>query len=187
MPVGLERGYRIKTRGSSRQPRCRMDRCRRNARPMVPCWLPGKIFSNYLIGATDAHAKNHSLLLIAPDDIRLAPLYDVASIAPYRPLAPRHESRAHGISRKHGFRHPAPNARASSRAHQTRSTSPRGAQRESARRANPSRQAARCRRSAPCPPRDGRSRSSPCPRRSRSRARGVSAPLRSRSRTACRP
>ncbi|WP_297148780.1 HipA domain-containing protein [uncultured Ellagibacter sp.] len=55
---------------------------------MVPCWLPGKIFSNYLIGATDAHAKNHSLLLVAPDDIRLAPLYDVASIAPYRSLAP---------------------------------------------------------------------------------------------------
>ena len=44
--------------------------------------------SNYLIGATDAHAKNHSLLLVAPDDIRLAPLYDVASIAPYRSLAP---------------------------------------------------------------------------------------------------
>lgn len=41
MPVGLERGYRIKTRGSLRQRRCRMDRCRRNARPMVPCWLPG--------------------------------------------------------------------------------------------------------------------------------------------------
>lgn len=46
------------------------------------------IFFNYLIGATDAHAKNHSLLLVAPDDIRLAPLYNVASIAPYRPLAP---------------------------------------------------------------------------------------------------
>lgn len=46
------------------------------------------IFFNYLIGATDAHAKNHSLLLVAPDDIRLAPLYDVASIAPYRSLAP---------------------------------------------------------------------------------------------------
>lgn len=88
MPVGLERGYRIEARGGSGQRRCRMDRCRRNARPMVPCWLPGKNFSNYLIGATDAHAKNHSLLLIAPDDIRLVPLYDVASIAPYRSLAP---------------------------------------------------------------------------------------------------
>ena len=46
------------------------------------------LFFNYLIGATDAHAKNHSLLHVAPDDIRLAPLYDVASMAPYRSLAP---------------------------------------------------------------------------------------------------
>ena len=45
-------------------------------------------FFNYLIGATDAHAKNHTLLFLAPGDIRLAPLYDVASIAPYRSLAP---------------------------------------------------------------------------------------------------
>lgn len=47
------------------------------------------LFFNYLIGATDAHAKNHSILLAAKDDFRLAPLYDVASIAPYRSLAPR--------------------------------------------------------------------------------------------------
>ncbi|MGN0073441.1 MAG: HipA domain-containing protein [Coriobacteriales bacterium] len=44
-------------------------------------------FFNYLIGATDAHAKNHSLLLTA-QGARLAPLYDVASIAPYRSLLP---------------------------------------------------------------------------------------------------
>jgi serine/threonine-protein kinase HipA len=37
---------------------------------------------NWLIGSTDAHAKNYSLLLSGPD-IRLAPLYDVASILPY--------------------------------------------------------------------------------------------------------
>ncbi len=37
---------------------------------------------NWLIGGTDAHAKNHSLLL-AGDQIRLAPLYDVASALPY--------------------------------------------------------------------------------------------------------
>lgn len=47
------------------------------------------LFFNYLIGATDAHAKNHSLLLLADDDVRLAPLYDVASIAPYRSLKPQ--------------------------------------------------------------------------------------------------
>ena len=38
---------------------------------------------NWLIGGTDAHAKNYSLLL-AGSDVRLAPLYDVASALPYR-------------------------------------------------------------------------------------------------------
>ena len=47
------------------------------------------LFFNYLIGATDAHAKNHSLIIAGEDDLRLAPLYDVATIAPYRSLAPR--------------------------------------------------------------------------------------------------
>jgi serine/threonine-protein kinase HipA len=37
---------------------------------------------NVAIAATDAHAKNFSVLL-GPRDIRLAPLYDVASILPY--------------------------------------------------------------------------------------------------------
>jgi serine/threonine-protein kinase HipA len=37
---------------------------------------------NWLIAGTDAHAKNYSLLLSGPD-VRLAPLYDVASILPY--------------------------------------------------------------------------------------------------------
>ncbi len=37
---------------------------------------------NWLIGGTDAHAKNYSLLL-AGNQIRLAPLYDIASILPY--------------------------------------------------------------------------------------------------------
>jgi len=37
---------------------------------------------NYLIGASDAHAKNFSVLLIG-DSVRLAPLYDVASGLPY--------------------------------------------------------------------------------------------------------
>ena len=41
---------------------------------------------NWLIAGTDAHAKNYSLLL-ASDQVRLAPLYDVASALPYR----RHE------------------------------------------------------------------------------------------------
>lgn len=37
---------------------------------------------NWLIGGTDAHAKNYSILL-AGDQARLAPLYDVASALPY--------------------------------------------------------------------------------------------------------
>lgn len=37
---------------------------------------------NYLIGASDAHAKNYSVLL-SGDQVRLAPLYDVASSLPY--------------------------------------------------------------------------------------------------------
>lgn len=37
---------------------------------------------NWLIGGTDAHAKNYSVL-IAPDQVRPAPLYDVASALPY--------------------------------------------------------------------------------------------------------
>ncbi|MGH9039147.1 MAG: type II toxin-antitoxin system HipA family toxin [Acidimicrobiia bacterium] len=37
---------------------------------------------NWLIGGTDAHARNYSLLL-AGDQVRLAPLYDVASVLPY--------------------------------------------------------------------------------------------------------
>ena len=37
---------------------------------------------NWLIGGTDAHAKNYSLLL-AQGDARLAPLYDIASALPY--------------------------------------------------------------------------------------------------------
>ncbi|MDO4848603.1 MAG: HipA domain-containing protein [Coriobacteriia bacterium] len=47
------------------------------------------LFFNYLIGATDAHAKNHSLVYPSVGDIRLAPLYDVASIAAYQSLSPR--------------------------------------------------------------------------------------------------
>jgi serine/threonine-protein kinase HipA len=37
---------------------------------------------NWLIGGTDAHAKNYSLLL-ADSEVRLAPLYDIASALPY--------------------------------------------------------------------------------------------------------
>ncbi|MCB1087551.1 MAG: type II toxin-antitoxin system HipA family toxin [Verrucomicrobiae bacterium] len=38
---------------------------------------------NYLIGGTDAHAKNFSLLLAGGGQVRLAPCYDLLSILPY--------------------------------------------------------------------------------------------------------
>jgi len=38
---------------------------------------------NWLIVGTDAHAKNYALLIAAQGRVRLAPLYDVASILPY--------------------------------------------------------------------------------------------------------
>jgi serine/threonine-protein kinase HipA len=38
---------------------------------------------NWLIGGTDAHAKNYAVLIGAEGRARLAPLYDIASILPY--------------------------------------------------------------------------------------------------------
>jgi serine/threonine-protein kinase HipA len=38
---------------------------------------------NWLIAGTDAHAKNYSLLIAGGPRVRLAPLYDLASILPY--------------------------------------------------------------------------------------------------------
>lgn len=37
------------------------------------------LFFNYLVGATDAHAKNYSLMHLAGSSFFLAPLYDIAS------------------------------------------------------------------------------------------------------------
>jgi serine/threonine-protein kinase HipA len=38
---------------------------------------------NWLIVGTDAHAKNYSLLIAPGSQVRLAPLYDLASALPY--------------------------------------------------------------------------------------------------------
>lgn len=43
----------------------------------------GAIAFNWLIGGTDAHAKNYSVLIGAGGRARLAPLYDLGSILPY--------------------------------------------------------------------------------------------------------
>jgi serine/threonine-protein kinase HipA len=44
---------------------------------------------NYLIGGTDAHAKNYSLLLGANRQVRLSPLYDVSTQLPYKNKIPQ--------------------------------------------------------------------------------------------------
>ena len=48
----------------------------------VERFLKANMF-NWLIGGTDAHAKNYSLLIGAADEVRLAPLYDLSSQLPY--------------------------------------------------------------------------------------------------------
>jgi serine/threonine-protein kinase HipA len=52
---------------------------------------------NWLIGGTDAHAKNYSLLLAGPQ-VRLAPLYDLVSGFPYLagPRGPRRSGQIRG-------------------------------------------------------------------------------------------
>lgn len=48
---------------------------------------------NWLIAGTDAHAKNYSLLLAARSQVRLAPLYDLASSLPYPADVSPHKAR----------------------------------------------------------------------------------------------
>jgi serine/threonine-protein kinase HipA len=58
-----------------------------SAEPVVDVerFLNANIF-NWLIGGTDAHSKNYSLLVSAGDEVRLAPLYDLSSQLPYPEL-----------------------------------------------------------------------------------------------------
>lgn len=44
---------------------------------------------NWVIGGTDAHAKNYSLLIGGEGQVRLAPLYDIATALPYHHLQVR--------------------------------------------------------------------------------------------------
>ncbi|MGH7687312.1 MAG: type II toxin-antitoxin system HipA family toxin [Candidatus Dormibacteria bacterium] len=67
-------------------PRDIADLLRRTMKPSVAdasVWqFADALIFNWLIAGTDAHAKNYSLLL-AGNQVRLAPLYDVASSLPY--------------------------------------------------------------------------------------------------------
>jgi len=53
------------------------------------CTFIDALAFNWLIGGTDAHAKNYSLLFAAGGRVRLAPLYDIASALGYKALDPR--------------------------------------------------------------------------------------------------
>ena len=56
---------------------------RRSSDPTTDCdRFVRALAYNFVIGGTDAHAKNYALLLLR-DRVRLAPLYDVASYLPY--------------------------------------------------------------------------------------------------------
>jgi len=63
---------------------------RHSSRPVhdVALFVDALLF-NWLIGGTDAHAKNYSLLIGTGGKVRLAPLYDLASATPYTDLDPR--------------------------------------------------------------------------------------------------
>lgn len=54
----------------------------------VSRFLDANIF-NYLIGGTDAHAKNYSLLFGTNQQVRLSPLYDVSTQLPYQDQIPQ--------------------------------------------------------------------------------------------------
>ncbi|WP_314921865.1 HipA domain-containing protein [Slackia exigua] len=55
-----------------------------NAESNVALFVEMLLF-NYVVGATDVHAKNYSVLHLANDETVLAPMYDVASALPYIP------------------------------------------------------------------------------------------------------
>ena len=57
---------------------------RHSVEPVNDVWTFARaIMLNWIIGGTDAHAKNFSMLISAKGQARLAPLYDVASTLPY--------------------------------------------------------------------------------------------------------
>jgi serine/threonine-protein kinase HipA len=58
---------------------------------------------NWLIGGTDAHAKNYSLLLGAGGLVRLAPLYDIASILAFPGSDPHKAKMAMKIGDRYGL------------------------------------------------------------------------------------
>lgn len=63
---------------------------------------------NWLIAGTDAHARNYSVLLGAGGQVRLAPLYDVASALPYPEMNAERLKLAMKVGDKYRLRHIGP-------------------------------------------------------------------------------
>jgi hypothetical protein len=59
---------------------------------------------NWLIAGTDAHAKNYALLLSSAGQVRLAPLYDLASVLPYPDFDPHRIRLAMRLGGEYGLR-----------------------------------------------------------------------------------
>jgi serine/threonine-protein kinase HipA len=68
----------------------------------VSTFLDALVF-NWLIGGTDAHAKNYSLLIGSGGIVRLAPLYDIASVLAYPNIDPRKAKLAMKIGDRYGL------------------------------------------------------------------------------------
>jgi serine/threonine-protein kinase HipA len=66
----------------------------------VQTFIDALIF-NWLIGGTDAHAKNYSILIGGSSVVRLAPLYDIASILAYEDIDPRKAKLAMKIGKEY--------------------------------------------------------------------------------------
>ena len=70
----------------------------------IQTFLKALIF-NWLIGGTDAHAKNYSLIIGGGGLVRLAPLYDIASVLPYTDMDPMKAKLAMKIGGEYRLRH----------------------------------------------------------------------------------
>lgn len=70
-------------------------------------FLDALIF-NLIIGGTDAHAKNYSLLIGGGGMVRLAPLYDIASIFAYSDIDPQRAKLAMKIGDEYRLRYIGP-------------------------------------------------------------------------------
>lgn len=73
----------------------------RGSSDSVSAFFDALVF-NWLIAGTDAHAKNYSVLL-SGRQVRLAPLYDVASALPYETIDLRDEKMAMSVDGEYRF------------------------------------------------------------------------------------